>query len=66
MASGVAHKVLTRYAEEYDCGVEAHTALEDLLADLLHWCDQNKVDFEECLSSAHGHHSAEVAEAKEV
>ena len=40
----------------------AYSDLPDLLADLMHFCAQNNIDFTLALESARGHFTAEVAE----
>jgi len=37
-------------------------ALCDLLADLMHWCDEHQFDFDNELRRARGHYEAEVNE----
>jgi hypothetical protein len=34
--------------------------LIDLLADLMHWCDQQEFDFVDCFQSAEDHHDLEL------
>lgn len=41
------------------------TAMMDILADLLHWCDRHLESFDELLRIASDHHSCERAEAAE-
>jgi hypothetical protein len=36
------------------------TILSDMLTDILHWCDRNKVDFDECLSVARSNYVDET------
>jgi hypothetical protein len=38
---------------------DQHTNVIDLLADLLHWCELNRVDFEDTLRIARMHFEAE-------
>ena len=35
-------------------------ALSDLLADLLHWCDSNDIDFDRELERGRGHYAEEL------
>lgn len=42
----------------YDEG-EFNTAITDLLADLMLFCEHNEVDFDRCLSMATGHFAVE-------
>ncbi|NBU58326.1 MAG: hypothetical protein EBS23_00820 [Betaproteobacteria bacterium] len=37
-----------------------HEALIDVLADLMHWTDGKKLDFQNALRHAQSHHDAEV------
>ena len=41
---------------------DSATKLGDLLADLLHWCDANGVDFDDAVRRARNHHHEEVLE----
>ena len=41
-------------------GADEDTALGDLLADLMHWCDRNNFDFDAALDRAHWHYEAET------
>ncbi len=38
---------------------DQHTNVIDLLADILHWCELNGVDFEDTLRTARSHFDAE-------
>lgn len=38
---------------------DQHTNVIDLLADLMHWCEQNDVSFEDTLRTARTHFEAE-------
>jgi hypothetical protein len=40
---------------------ERADALPDLLADLMHWCDRNGIDFAEALEAARMHYAAETS-----
>lgn len=46
---------------QQETGSEDDTALVDLLCDLMHWCDRNAVDFEQCLQLARLHYEAETS-----
>ena len=43
-----------------ETGTDEEDALGDLLADLIHWCDRNKYDFDAALDRARGHYEAET------
>lgn len=43
---------------------ELETAVSDFLADLMHFCDQEKIDFNLCLSRGQGHYLEERAEER--
>lgn len=45
---------------------KADTDITDLLADLMHYCDQMGHDFSYCLQSAEQHYEEEVSEAREL
>lgn len=48
-----------------DADVEAdgyYTAVKDLLGDLMHFCNQNEIDFDAALAGAETHFTAELAE----
>jgi hypothetical protein len=38
--------------------------IEDMLADIRHWCDRHNTDFAELDGMAHCHYTAEVAQAR--
>lgn len=44
-----------------DLKVEASDAVGDFLANLMHWCAQNNVDFEVCLRNGQTHFADESA-----
>ena len=47
--------------ELYDDGEgDDNTYLNDLLADLMHWCDRHEVDFDHALRIAKDHYWAET------
>ncbi len=50
-----ATQALTAYYGEID-----ECTLTDLLADILHWCDEHEEDFEQSLQQARNHHWAET------
>ena len=35
------------------------TALSDLIADAMHWCDKHRVDFDAAVARGHSHYCAE-------
>lgn len=41
-------------------GEDHDTIVCDLIADIMHWCDRNEVDFDDCLRIATNHYSAET------
>lgn len=43
-----------------DAGEDDATVLADLLADLLHWCDRRRVDFDAALQRGRGNYGAET------
>ena len=47
-------------------GTDYEDALGDLLCDLMHWADENEIDFNSALDGAREHHAFEVREAGEV
>jgi hypothetical protein len=47
-------------------GSNHEDALGDLLCDLMHWADENHLNFDAMLTRAHEHHVFEVLEAGEV
>ena len=51
----VLHVFQPGYQQNY--GVEI--AISDLLADLMHYCSQDAVDFNTCLERAQGHYNVE-------
>ena len=53
---------LMRTQGDYDCGGDA-TDVQDMLSDIRHWCDANKVSFDELDRVAHMHYTAEVVQA---
>lgn len=40
--------------------IEPEDVLPDMLADLMHWCDRNGQDFDDCLRRARDHYTAET------
>lgn len=44
-------------------GSDLEDALSDLLADAMHWCDRNEIDFDNELDRARGHYDAETEAA---
>jgi hypothetical protein len=42
-----------------DLRAEPEVVLSDLLADLMHWCDFQRIDFESALGRARGNHNKE-------
>ncbi len=51
--------VLHTYQPGYQLGDGVELAISDLLADLMHYCSQDAVDFNTCLERAQGHYSEE-------
>jgi hypothetical protein len=43
-------------------GADLEDALGDLLADLMHWCDRNRFDFDAALDRGRHHYQAETGE----
>lgn len=52
-----ADKAVALYRQKYE---HDDTALTDLLTDLMHWCDSNKIDFHDTVRVAKNHHWAET------
>lgn len=52
----------TILANEYYAYGTNEENLTDTLANAMHWCDENHVDFKKCLHSAEGHYEAEKGE----
>ena len=46
--------------------VEHHGNVTDILTDLLHWCDHNDEDFDECLTMARKYHAQECDHADDT
>lgn len=44
---------------------DLRSLMTDLFTDLMHWADENGIDYRERLETAEGHHNAEVGEAKD-
>lgn len=42
------------------------TVIGDLIADLIHYCDQEKIDFEDVLARGRDHYKEELAEEEEL
>jgi hypothetical protein len=42
-----------------DLRVEPEVVLSDLLTDLMHWCDVQRIDFGHAVGRAHDNHSEE-------
>ncbi len=51
------YKTISNKTEEPD-----DTVVIDLLTDLMHWCDQHQVNFEQALAQANGHYIFEHEE----
>ena len=47
-------------------GCDGETALTDLLADLMHWCDEQGLDFETELNRADEHYTHEIEHPEDV
>lgn len=59
-----AHAALEKFAKTtglVDEEIADGTALADLLADLMHWCDRHGQDFEPMLARGRMHYEAETA-----
>ena len=59
-----AWKAATRYQQAANGdsdGDIADETITDLLTDLMHFCDEQGIDFESCLRMANMHYEAEVA-----
>ena len=56
--------IIAAYAEQHDKGEPVADTLVDLIADIAHFCDREKLDFEEISERAAWHRGAEVEEAK--
>lgn len=52
---------LRAFRDETKC--EADEAPGDLIADLMHWCDRNGMDFEAVLTQAREHYRVETGQA---
>ena len=52
----MACRALEPYSDE---DPDPESNLRDLLADILHWCERNNIDFEAGLTMARIHHEAE-------
>lgn len=57
-----ADKAISAFRKE--TGMDIDTALLDLLADLMHWSDRARYDFDDALSRAREHYQAETAESE--
>lgn len=53
---------LEAFSESESYRQDPATWVADLLGDLLHYCDQNAVDFEDSLDRARGYFAEEIAE----
>jgi hypothetical protein len=51
-------QALTAYSDDYD----AQTNLVDFLADAMHWCRANALDFDALLQTATHHYQTEIIE----
>ncbi len=51
--------VLHAYQPGYSHNDGVEIAISDLLADLMHYCSQDAVDFNTCLERAQGHYNDE-------
>lgn len=49
--------------ELYDVGIEGESALVDILTDLRHYCEEEKIDFARCNSIAQWNYNAEREDA---
>jgi hypothetical protein len=56
-----AKQVLVQKLDEYPGGEDADTVILDHLADIMHLCRQNGLDFEDLLRRGRNHHGDEAA-----
>jgi len=56
--------VLNTYRQEVS-GEDIDCCVTDLITDLMHWCDQNNINFAEAVDSADMHFTAEKDEEEE-
>lgn len=54
------HSLVSRAAKIDEAVKGFDGEIGDLVADILHWCDREGVDFEDVLETARAHHDAEV------
>lgn len=54
-----AYRLLLIYEQQHDEGEDHETAVSDLLADLMHLCDDYGIEWEEVTRRAAMHHEAE-------
>lgn len=59
-----AFRVVDSYRKKHDPEEDNETVLSDLLADLLHFCDERNLDFAKIEDTARMHYEAELDEAK--
>lgn len=58
-----AHQALKEFARVTNmdiAGEDDETILGDLLTDLMHWCDRNRISFEEVLAGAYRDYADET------
>lgn len=60
-SAGFAREVLDFYRSLAGAD-DAATSIQDLIADLMHLCDADGLDFEHCIMWARVHHGAEVSD----
>lgn len=60
-AASAEHAARTMLVYQQYTGSDKEDALCDLLADLMHWADEQGFDFEYELERAHGHYAEEIA-----
>lgn len=59
-----AEEALLKFGREtgQDLRIEPDELVSDFIADLMHWCDRNGVDFEDMVRRGKGHYEEETAE----
>jgi hypothetical protein len=53
-------RALETLRTNYDVNEGYDTCTTDLLSDLMHYCNREKIDFNRCLASAQSHFRAEI------
>lgn len=57
-----AGEALRKFQRDTSCDEDDETVLGDLLCDLMHWCDREKVDFHVALRRGQDHYREETTE----